>query len=146
MRYTITGISIDDEDFVKWDWFHCLLGNCFYVQDIIHILTKLRNRLLNPSIELPFGMYLISATHLQYLLQNVNKDKHLLSATDINPKDRQNFQGLEKMIQPYVIDLLKQNVPDSNGTVLFLTLCDFIASAFRDPKLKPLERVYKIWY
>lgn len=129
-----------------WDWFHCWLGNCFCIQDIIHIGTKLRNRLLNPSVELPIGKHLLSVTHLHYLLQNVNEDKHLLSATDMNPKDRQNFQGLEKIIQPNVRDLLKQNVPDSNGTVLFLTLCDFIVSAFCDAKLKPLERVYKIWY
>lgn len=116
------------------------------MQDIIHIATKLRNRLLNPSIELPFGKHLISASHLHYLIQNINKDKHQLTASDINPKDRQNFGSLEKMMQLNVRNLLKQNVPDSDGTVLYLQLCDDIVSAFRDPHLSPIERVYKMWY
>lgn len=37
-------------------------------------------------------------------------------------------------------------MPDSEGTFKFLKLCDFIVSAFRDPKLTPPERVYKIWH
>lgn len=147
MSICVAGISASSvEDFAKWAWFHCSQKDCFHIQDIIHIATKVRNRILNPSIELPIGKHLISASHLQYLLKNVSKDKHLLTASDINPKDRQNFGSLEKMMQPNVRRLLMENVPDSDGTVLFLTLCDMIVSAHRDPDLKPLERVYKMWY
>lgn len=89
-----------------------------FVQDTIHIGTKLRNRLLNPSIELPIGKFLISATHLQYLIKHASKDKHSLTATDIDPKDRQNFGSLEKVLRPNVRELLKENVPDSDGTLV----------------------------
>lgn len=118
----------------------------FYIQDSIHIGTKLRNRLLSPSIVLPLGNFLISASHLQYLIKDVSKDKHSLTATDIDPKDRQNFGSLEKILKPNIRKLLEENVPDSDGTVLFLTICDCILSSFRVATLKPLERIYKIWY
>lgn len=134
------------EDFIKWGWFHCSQTNCFSIQDIIHIATKLRNRLLSPGIVLPLGKYLISSSHLTYLIQNVSKDKHCVTASDINPKDRQNFGSMEKIMQPNVLTQLKKNVPDSNGTVLYLSLCDSIVSAFRDAHLKPLDRIYKMWY
>lgn len=142
----VAGTSEISGEFAEWPWFHCSQNEFFCIQDIIHIATKLRNRLLNLSIELPFGKNLINASHLEYLIQNVSKDKHLLTASDINPKDRQNFGSLVKIVQPRFRDLLKEHVPDSDATILYLTLCDLVVSSFRDHQLKPLERVYKIWY
>jgi len=60
-----------------------------YIQDTVHIGTKLRTRLLKPNVTLPIGNFLISASHLQELIETYSKDKHLLRRSDLNPR-RQN--------------------------------------------------------
>lgn len=73
-----------------YKWFNCKiddLENPFCFQDFIHILTKARNRVLRPSAILPFGNGTVSKTYLKYLIDRVSKDKHGLTATDIDPQD-----------------------------------------------------------
>lgn len=73
----------------------------FYVQDGIHIATKLRNLFLKTKPfpeKLPFGSkYFVQMQHLEFLLQNFPKDRHQLTATVLNPLDRQNFSSVQRI-------------------------------------------------
>jgi len=51
----------------------------FFVQDTVHIGTKLRTRILKPGIDLPIGSYTVFITHLFQLTELYSKDKHLLT-------------------------------------------------------------------
>lgn len=135
----------------------CKFFNCFSdpvinphsiqcVQDTIHIITKFRNRLLRSSTIMPIGTKIINISHIKYLITNVSKDKHLLTEYDINPKDRQNFKSASKIYNNNTIMLLNENVPDSNGTQIYLKIMQFVASAFLDDDILPIKRIYNIWY
>lgn len=132
-------------------WFSCAgktIGP-FYVQDTIHIGTKLRNfflrTILNRSL-LPFGEYFIDWNHLNVLLEKFAKDQHQLTASVLNPIDRQNFHSVLRMCDPKVIALLKSHVKGSEATVLYLQMMKDVIDAFMNQDLKYLQRVRKMWY
>lgn len=70
----------------------------FYVQDTVHIITKLRTRFLKPNVVLPIGDYFISVAHLKILINTFSKDKHLLTSNDLSPEDKMNFRSAEKYV------------------------------------------------
>lgn len=117
-----------------------------YIQDTVHIGTKLRNRMLNSSIVLYMGNKVVSIVHIKTLLQMVPKEIHGLVYSDINPEDRQNYNSLQKIMQDRVLNAMKLNVADCDGTIMYLKLCRLITSSFIEPKLAPIERIYNIWY
>lgn len=132
-------------------WFSCdgEISGPFFVQDTVHNGTKLRNLLLRTisnEKRLPFGKYFINWNHLKILLNEFTKDEHLLTASVLNPVDRQNFHSVLRMCDPRVIALLKSHVIGSEGTVLYLQMTGDIIDAFLDQSLKPLQRVRKLWY
>lgn len=116
------------------------------VQDTIHIGTKFRNRILNSSIVLHIGTKIVSTVHIKTLLKTVAKDVHGLIPSDITPEDRQNYNSLEKIIDDRVLNAMKTHVADSAGTIMYLKLCKLITSSFTAANLKPIERIYNIWY
>lgn len=122
----------------------------FYIQDIVHIATNLRNlllRTLHSPEKLRFGNeWIITIDHLRFLINNFTKDKHMLTASTINPEDRQNFSSVKRMCDDKVINLLKSHVQGAFGTATFLELIRDIIDSFLDRKLLPLQRVRKIWY
>lgn len=136
----------------NFEWFSCgkNMNPPFYVQDEVHIGTKLRNFLLktlkNPMM-LPFGnKYYIQLEHLSYLVENYPKDKHRLTNSVLNPIDRQNFQSVQRICDPELILLLKQHVHGSEATVKFLELIKNFIDSFMDMTLTPTERIDKMWY
>lgn len=50
----------------------------FYLQDIVHIGTKLRTRILKPGVILPIGNFMTATTHLNILIGTYFK-YHLLN-------------------------------------------------------------------
>lgn len=116
-----------------------------FVQDTMHIGTKLRNRILKSSIVLPLGNKQISQSHLKLLIKTVSKTTHGLMINDVNPKDRQNFSSYEKMSSERVRNALSKHVVDSEGTVIYLEKCQQITSSFLQHDLAPLERIYRIY-
>lgn len=118
----------------------------YVVQDTIHIGTKLRNRILNSSILLHIGNKTVSTINLKALLKTVAKEVHGLVKSDILPEDKQNYASLEKIMDDRVLNAMKTHVADSEGTIMYLTLCKLITSTFIGTNLKPIERIYKIWY
>lgn len=102
------------------------------VQDPTHIGTKLRNRLLKPSILLIICKLLISKSHL--------------TESVIDPKHRQNLNSFFKISTSIVQELLVNNVPDSDGTVLVLKISILLVDSYMDPDMLPIERVLDIWF
>lgn len=116
-----------------------------FVQDSVHIATKLRNRLLKLSILLPMCCKQVSVSHLKILIKKIGKDVHGLVISDIAPDDKQNFKSVEKITSDRVLFALQKYVPDSEATIKYLKLCREITQAFIDTNLKPLERISMIW-
>lgn len=71
---------------------------------------------------------------------------HRLTATILNPRDRQNYDSVLKMCSQEVIDLLKQNVPNSDGTAMYLKLLKNFIDSFMETEISPIERIHKLWY
>lgn len=132
-------------------WFSnlCNSNGPFFIQDTVHILTKLRNlllRTLHDKKKLPFGNGLIRIEHLYDLMNMFSKDKHLLTASTLNPVDRQNFKSVVRICHKRVSDLLRDHVNDSHSTNQYLQIMRDIMDSFMDHNLSPLQRVRKIWY
>lgn len=132
------------------DWFNMGEDQVpFFVQDTVHIATKMRNQLLTTikvPTKLPMGPNLyIQIKHLNFLLRNFSKDQHCLTATVLNPIDKQNFKSVLRMCNEKVTQLLAAHVPHSEGTIKFLEMTRDIIDAYTNRHLSPLERIRKIW-
>lgn len=133
------------------EWFKCGVKNSspFYVQDTVHVGTKLRNLLFktmkDPTM-LQFGRDFIQIAHLQYIADNIPKDQHEIAQSVLDPTDRQNFNSVMRICNPKVFALLNKHVEGSGGTIQFLKLTKNFLDAYMDYSLKPLERVSKLWY
>lgn len=119
--------------------------NPIYIQDTVHIGTKLRTRFLKPSIILPMGSHFATVDHILTLTKECSKDKHLLTMTDLKPEDKMNFKSVEKICSPKVQELLGQ-IPDTEATIEFLKIMNYILTSFLDKEMNIEERIYKIWY
>lgn len=143
----LSRIGRTDLSYLNCEWYSC--GGkveTTMTQDVTHIITKARNRLLTYSRIFPIGTNVISSSHLKYLIDHVSKDKHLLVRSDIEPKDRQNFLSAEKLCSKKVIQCLIDYVPGSEGTVLYLKAIDSVLNAYLNIKIKSTERIYLMWY
>ncbi|CAF4018200.1 unnamed protein product, partial [Rotaria magnacalcarata] len=104
----------------SWCWFlmqQKQLYMCF--QDAIHICTKLRNRLLSETTHLLLGEQLINMEPLLYTINNYSKLDHSLVVSDLNPKDRQNYNSAAKISSDNILTLL-ENIPNSLGINIYL--------------------------
>lgn len=126
----------------KYNWFSSDINDGpFYIQDLVHIATKLRNFLLRFSWtkhDLPFGKNFVRLQHLYELMDKVGKDRHFLTLSTLNPTDRQNYQLCRRMCSDQVIN--------SDGTIQFLQIIRLVIDAFMEKILTPLQRIRKIWY
>lgn len=121
----------------------------FYIQDTTHIATKLRNFILRTRYDkrsLPFGNGFIRIEYLYELLNMFTKDKHQLTASTLNPVDRQNFRSALRICHKRVTDLLRDHIKESESTSQFLRIMRDIIDSFIDNDLTPLQRIRKIWY
>ena len=97
----------------SWSWFFMKceqLYVCF--QDPAHMCAKLRSRLLSENATLLLGNQLINMEPLMEIINNYSKLNHALVHSDINPKDRQNYNSAAKISTDNILILLK-NIPDS---------------------------------
>lgn len=132
------------------DWFLCGEPNdsLIYVQDTIHIATKIRNLLLNMFWRrkpIPFGIHFVYMEHLFCLLNMFSKDRHMLTASILSPTDRRNFHLVLRMCDVKVVSLLRDNIKNSQATVTFIQILRDIIDSYMDQSLKPLQRLRK-WY
>lgn len=117
-----------------------------YLQDVIHVLLKLRNRYLSPGIILPMGNKMVSVAHLKMLINRVGKGVHGLVMKDVCGDDRQNYNAMIQIMKPQVTDALEKHVVGSEATIMFIKICREIASALYEEGKTPLERVYQLWH
>lgn len=132
----------------QWkEWFNAYFQpDIICVQDTHHICSKLKNRLYDNTAVIILGRYTASKSHLKILIDTISKDKHLLVPSDIRPLDKMNFKPVLKIMNPIVRSHLKEHVPASLGTSIYLGLMENIYKSYIDENLKPLERVYCLWY
>lgn len=139
-------------EILKFNWFSCSsdLSGPFFIQDPTHIATKMRNFLLKTirkPHKLPFGpKYFISNSHLERLLHSLGKDEHQLTATVLNPTDRQNFSSALRICDKNTTDLLEKYIKGSDATTMFLIIMRNYIDAYMNRELSPIERIEKVWY
>lgn len=146
-------LGIKSPIFTNKTWFNCGMGflrKPFQTQDTVHIGGKMRNQMLktrkNPR-KLAFGKkYFVRIDQLDFLVKNFTKDQHQLTPSVLNPIDRMNFPSVLRMCDANVINLLKENVKNSVGTVIYLEMMRDIIESYRDKDLHPIDRIQKIWY
>lgn len=126
-------------------WFDIANSTICYLQDVVHIGTKLRNRLLKSVTVLLIGNKIASVAHLKMLINSVPKSIHELVYSDICPDDKQNYNSLNKIMEPRVRAALANSIKDSEGTIEFIRICAEITSSLYENDLSPLERVFRIW-
>lgn len=80
------------------------------------------------------------------MLDNFTKDKHQLTASTLNPVDKQNFESVLRMCDEKVTCLLKSSVKNSEGTIWFLNTIRDVLDSYMCPNLTPLQRIQKLWY
>ncbi|KAK3908792.1 Cell adhesion molecule 2 [Frankliniella fusca] len=132
----------------NWKWFEGdkLVKN-IVMQDFVHILVKLKTRLLKPSCILPAGpKYVASSGHILELKNNFPKELHDLSDKIFDSKDKMNFESAAKLCSKSVSDLLTEgNISCSSGTKLYVDMMRETFNACASPSLTPLERIELLW-
>ena len=116
-----------------------------YVQDTVHVGTKLRSRLLTPSIILALGKYVAGAHHLQLVQSTYSKDQHGLRERDIDCRDKQNFDSVLRITSSSVMAQISQ-IPDAKGTYVYLKALKAVLDSYLNKELSPLDRISNIWY
>lgn len=124
----------------------CLDDEVCYMQDGVHGGLRFRTCFLRSYAALPMGKKLASVAHLKSLIRDTPKSIHGLVFTDVSPIDRQNFKSLQKSMSIRTRDALSKFVPDSEGTVFFLQLCDELTSSLMDYDITPYERIETIFH
>lgn len=69
-----------------------------------------------------------------------------MNMSDVEIKDKMKFKPTIKMMNPDMIDYLKEHIDDSNGTVLFLNIMRRLYRSYLDETLSPSESLLEIWY
>lgn len=140
-------IGVTDLNFFDCEWYSCGSSmDTTYTQDMVHVGTKCRNRILKTSRITPIGQKVISTAHLIYLMKTVSKEKHLLTRYDIEPKDRQNFHSVEKICSEKSYSSLLEYVPGSEGTAMLIKCLNYTLYSYLDISMTSAERIYKNWY
>ena len=85
-----------------------LLEESLVCQDTVHLLAKLRTRLLTPSNLIVLGSETACRGHLEQILNDYSKEDHGLSAQVLQNKDKQNYQSVETLLGDGVENCLKE--------------------------------------
>ncbi|KAE8746002.1 hypothetical protein FOCC_FOCC007260 [Frankliniella occidentalis] len=130
-----------------WKWFQAnLVTSTVCFQDFVHLLVKLKSRLLKPSVILALGPNRLVATgHLVELIKTVPKEEHELMNSHLDSKDKMNFRTANKICSEKVTDLLDRKIVESEGTSTFLKMMRETFHSCADPSLAPLERIEIMW-
>lgn len=145
----LSGLGESPYEFAKWFSSNKNMSPPFSIQDMIHIITKMRNfflRTLRDAKKLPFGDFYIDISHVYVLLYMHSKDKHLLTESDLNPADRQNFASATKMCSEKVTNMLDTYIDGAEATSLYLQMMRSVCSAYMGTNLLAIERVRAMFY
>ncbi|KAK3922650.1 Histidine--tRNA ligase [Frankliniella fusca] len=100
-----------------------------------------------PSVVLPSdSQFIVLSGHLVELIdKHLLKSQHLLNHSDINPKDKMNYEAMRRMCAKKVTNLLRLKVVGSEATALYLDMMREVVEAFNSVELQPLARIEMIW-
>ena len=124
-----------------------LMPSSLFAQDVIHLLAKMRTRLLLPSNILVIGDANACAAHLKFVLSDFPKEQHGLSARCLDVKDKQNYSSKETILGEGVLDCLEKldSKLSTKGTREYLEIMRNIRDSFLNKSLRPQKRLYLAW-
>ena len=118
-------------------------------QDHIHLLAKMRTRLLIPSNILVLGKETACLAHIRFVLDcdQFSKVDHQLTERIVSNKDKQNYAGIGVLLSEDVLKCLEscKSKIQNYGTIVYLGLMRDIRDSFLNKSLKPSERLVRIW-
>jgi len=114
------------------------------VQDTVHILAKLKSRLLKPSVVLALGDYVASPAFLRVIIQEKNKAAHGLAESDVSNNDKMIFNACRKIIDARVMSCL-EDVPGAKGLMVYLEVMRNIHYAYLKIDMTPEIRIELMW-
>ncbi|KAK3924479.1 Peptide methionine sulfoxide reductase MsrB [Frankliniella fusca] len=132
----------------EWPWFQMNRKTDFIrIRDFVHILVKLKSRLLKLSIILPIGPNtLASKGHLTEATLRFTKDEHGISPSFLDNRNKMNFRSADMMCSKKATGfLISSGIDNCEGTVVYLQLMRSVYMSFADPSLPPLQRVEMLW-
>ena len=134
----------------NWTFFlmPCIPEGVMYSQDCVHLLAKLRTRLLGPSNLIIIGSENASQSHLQYVYDTIDKEKHGLTQQCIDNKDKQNYGSIAILVSDEVQVCLQEVSKKLRtlGTKVYLgILMRNIRDAFFDKTISPVKRLLLMW-
>jgi hypothetical protein len=113
------------------------------MQDGVHLVTKIRNRLLSEKATMLMGGEHISVKHLANLIENHSKIDHNLVNSDVFPHDRQNYGSCLKITSDDVLNLL--NTPNTKATYIYLYLLKLTILTYVGKNTSTRDRLYFGW-
>ena len=133
----------------SWPFFFMLSFSVdnLHAQDHIHLLAKLRSRLLKPSNLLVLGCETACRAHVQQVFETFPKERHNLTQRSIDNKDKQNYSSIPILVSEDVQTCLKELTPTDNntGTIVYLDMMRRIRDSIFDKSLSPIKRIELIW-
>lgn len=129
----------------SWEsWFYSHnVSTVTYVQDVVHVVVKLKCRLIKPSVLLAMGGYVAGSHHLRTVQFTYYKDKHGLRERALDCKDKQNYDAVLHIIRA---SELLNNIPDATGTKCYVEVMQCVVESYLNKSLDPVTRIEKIWY
>lgn len=113
------------------------------MQDGVHLVTKIRNRLLSKTAKLCINDERIDVDHLIQIIANHSKIDHNLVKSDVFPHDRQNYSSCQKITSDDVLTLLEQR--DNKATFIYLYLLKLVIFTYVRKDVDILSRLYFGW-
>ncbi|XP_058826771.1 uncharacterized protein LOC131686793 [Topomyia yanbarensis] len=120
-------------------------NNAVCIQDTVHLVNKLRHSLLNPRKQMLLGDHVVSSDSIRQMIERGDKVIHKMNPSDLNPADKMKFDPTLKLMSPALVDHLREVVPDSKGTAVYLQIMRMIYISFIEDQISPMERICTIW-
>ena len=124
-----------------------------YMQDFSHILTKMYRRLHHGYLII--GEKPVTVNIINILLQTEKdtqvgttkiRSKYGLRKFELERSDTMSMRCPEKICKDIVIDGVRENVPNSEGLVLYLKMMQAVQTAYISPGIKTEQRVYSAFW
>jgi hypothetical protein len=130
----------------SWSFWYYLkpIQMFMFMQDGVHLCTKIRNRLLSKTSKLKMGLYNVNISHLYKLIETRNKLDHNLSRSDLNVRDKQNFASCQRISDDKVLHLLSLN-EQCKGTYNYLLLLNLLITAYTQSNISLQNRIFHAW-
>lgn len=120
----------------------------FSIQDVLHLINKLKNRMLKSSFPLVIGKTIIPVMRdLEILIEKVPRGVHGLSLSDLDTTDKMNATKALKISQERVEVALKNlSKTETEATRLYLRVMRYAYESISRTDLSVADRLGMTWY